>query len=66
MLSHEGDQAVRRKAVRRPRWFGAAVVAGVLAVIGLVWFMAVANVIVDAVIAVGAAIAWSVWLERHS
>jgi hypothetical protein len=42
------------------------VVVGVLAVIGLVWFMAVANVIVAAVIAVGAAIAWSVWLERHS
>jgi len=35
-------------------------------VIGLVRFMAVVNVIVDAVIAVGAAIAWSVWLERHS
>jgi hypothetical protein len=66
MRSHEVDHATRRKAVRRPRWFGGAVVVGVLAVIGLVWFMAVANVIVDAVIAVGAAIAWSVWLERHS
>ena len=66
MLSHEVDHATRWKAVRRPGWFGAAVVAGVLAVIGLVWFMAVVNVIVDVVIAVGAAIAWSVWLERHS
>jgi hypothetical protein len=66
MLSHAVDHATRRKAVRRPRWFGAAVVGGVLAVIGLVWFMAVVNVIVDAVIAVGAAIAWSVWLERHT
>jgi uncharacterized membrane protein YccC len=66
MVSHEVDHATQRQAVRRPRWFGAAVVVGVLAVIGLVWFMAVANVIVDAVIAVSAAIAWSVWLERHS
>lgn len=62
---HEVDYATW-KAVGRPRWFGAAVVVGVLAVIGLVWFMAVANVIVDAVIAVGAALAWSVWLEKHS
>jgi hypothetical protein len=63
---HEVDYALWGKAVRRPRWFGAAVVVGALAMIGLVWFMAVANVIVDAVIAVGAAIAWSVWLEKHS
>ena len=66
MLSHEVDYATRRKAVSRPHWFGAAVVVGVLAVTGLVWFMAVANVIVDVVIALGAAVAWSVWLERHS
>ena len=66
MWTHEVDHATRRTAVRRPRWFGAAVVVGVLAVIGLVWFMAVANVIVDVVIALGAAVAWSVWLERHS
>ena len=66
MWPQEVDYATWRKAVRRPRWFGAAVVVGVLAVTGLVWFMAVVNVIVGAVIAVGAAIAWSVWLERHS
>ena len=65
MLSHV-DHATRRKAVGRPRWFGAAVVVGVLAMMGLVWFMAVVNVIVDVVIAVGAAIAWCVWLEGHS
>lgn len=65
MLSHV-DHATWLKAVGRPRWFGAAVVVGVLAMMGLVWFMAVVNVIVDVVIAVGAAIAWCVWLEGHS
>jgi hypothetical protein len=42
------------------------VAVGVPAAVGLVWFMAVAHVIVGAVIAVGAAVAWCIWLERHA
>ena len=66
MLSHEADRTTRAQTVRRPRWVGAAVAVGVPAAIALVWFMAVATVIVGAVIAVGAAIAWCKWLERHA
>ena len=66
MLSHEADRATEWKAVHRPGWFGAAVVVGVPAAIALVWFMAVANAIVGTVIAVGAATAWCIWLERHA
>ena len=66
MVSHEADRTTQRQAVRRPGWLGAAVAVGVPAAIALVWFMAVANVIVGAVIAVGAAIAWCIWLERHA
>ena len=65
MLSLEADRARQGKAVRRPGWLGAAVVLGVPAAIALVWLMAAANVIVGAVIAVGAATAWCIWLERH-
>ena len=66
MLTHEADRTTEQQAVPRAAWFGAAVAVGVPAAIALLWFMAVANVIVGAVIAVGAAIAWCKWLERHA
>ena len=66
MVSHTADRTTQRPSVRRPGWFGSAVAVGVPAAVGLVWFMAVAHVIVGAVIAVGAAIAWCIWLERHA
>jgi hypothetical protein len=66
MLLREADCTTERKAARRPGWLGAAVAVGVPAAIALVWFMAVAPAIVGAVIAVGAAIAWCKWLERHA
>ena len=66
MVSHTADRTTQRPSVRRPGWFGSAVAVGVPAAVGLVWFMAVAHVIVGAVIAVGAAVAWCIWLERHA
>ena len=66
MVSHTADRTTRRQTVRRPGWFGSAVAAGVPAAVALVWFMAVAHVIVGAVIAAGAAIAWCIWLETHA
>ena len=66
MLSHAADRTTHPQTVRRPGWVGGAFVVGVPAAIALVWFMAVAHVIVGAVIAVGAAIAWCLWLERHA
>jgi hypothetical protein len=67
MVSHTADRTTQRQTVRRPGWFGAAIAVGVPAAVALVWFiMAVAHVIVGAVIAVGAAVAWCIWLERHA
>ena len=66
MLTHEADRTTEQQAVPRPAWFGAAVAVGVPAASALLWFMAVAPAIVGAVIAVGAAIAWCIWLERHA
>ena len=65
MVSHTADRTTQRPSVRRPGWLGSAVAVGVPAAVGLVWFMAVAHVIVGAVIAVGAAIAWCKWLDSH-
>ena len=66
MLLHEADRATHRQAVPRPGWLDAAIAGWVPVTIALVWFMAVANAIVGAVIAVGAAVAWCLWLERHA
>ena len=66
MLSHVADRTTHPQTVRRPGWVGGAFVVGVPAAIALVWFMAVANVIVGAVIAAVAAIAWCIWLETHA